>query len=845
MAVDTKSEQYVLCAALTLPEALPELMQLLTPQHFAGAQHRVIWEAVAALHETGPVGTISVIQHMHRAGTLDAGGGMSYISGLAALDLPSRAQVQQQAMYLHEQHMRRELTIAAQALELAATDPAADIFATLSQVQETASALSARLSAIALPEDMSQIHARMVDDHAPRDLVRLGLGPVDECVAVAPGNMVIVGARPAVGKTVTALVMARAIAEQGRRVAIISLEMSAEQLTARVSSSISGVDSNRITLNRVNEHERMRMANAGIAHGGWMERVHVLDLATFHARDVFGTFRRLKRMGVDVVMIDYVQMMDGDGDNGHATMAAISKAIKQAGKREGLRPIVLSQLRRRDGAEENPAISDLRECLSTETSMLYTENGMEPNSTRPMLLLSHCVTGMRHVASMNVPKRTATVFRVTTATGRYVDCTASHPVLTSSGYKPLRDITTDDSLALACGWTKDNTHEVREARFMGWMIGNGCMYGYNVPSFITRDQEVSSAFTRFVEDRFGFTPRQHKHNKSDVYQWDMTNSHTGNRTKEGNPVTAWLKAHHMWGEKAPGKKIPDWFMAEADEMSVCSLLAGLWETDGSVVMGQTPSLQYSSTSLALCNQILHLLARIGVIAHIDNGRMNATAKYPCYRIRIASMEQVARFRDRITLAGEKGMKLNGLKTDGKRSNHGDRLGRDTTLEIAAIVNPIAPRGLRVQTHGGRRLTLPRLREICRHYPSLLRQYHWLSQGLYWDPVVSIEEIGERPVFDRAVPGTNNFTVNGIVVHNSGQLEADGDIIILLGRKKGEAAIKVEVAKHKFGPVGYWVLQFDLSRQSFGPEIRISSSSLPSTPAANGQRELPPELDSPF
>lgn len=355
-------EQAVIGACLLDPMCIAGISEHLRAEHFYADQHRAIWSAVAGMAERGErIDILTVTQEMKRTGSLDSVGGAYGIVQFTN-KVASSANVETHVRILEEKHLRRELIRMAQVSLQQAAEESNDILSLLDSTSSAMADLTSGLSRGADPPTMAAVLSDMVDNRDQPLQIRLGLGPLDQCVTAGPGNMIIIGARPSVGKTVSALVIARSIAEQGHNVGLISLEMSKEQLTARVGAAISGVDSNRITVNAVNDAERLQLAQAGTAHGGWLDRIRIDDRATLHANEMFGLFARLRRRHkAEVVVIDYAQLMDASGGTGHEIMSKISKAIKQAGKREGIRPILLSQLKRRDGADENPVISDLRE----------------------------------------------------------------------------------------------------------------------------------------------------------------------------------------------------------------------------------------------------------------------------------------------------------------------------------------------------------------------------------------------------------------------------------------------------------------------------------------------------
>jgi replicative DNA helicase len=373
------------------------------------------------------------------------------------------------------------------------------------------------------------------------------------------------------------------------------------------------------------------------------------------------------------------------------------------------------------------------------------------------------------------------------------------------------------------------------------MLGNGCMYGYNVPSFITNDLTISNKFCQFIQAKFGFLTKPHAHLKSKVYQWDITKNNV--RVPNGNPVTNWLKENDLWANKAKDKHIPNWFMESCDEKSICELIQGLWETDGNIAIGQSEIISYATTSLLLANQILYLLAKIGVIACIDNGYKSKKATTPCYKITILSNDQKRRFISKIALEGYKGVKLSKLNINTTQSNALDKLNRDTTVEISKILHKNKSKQ-RVQIHGNRRLAKNNFINVLEENQKLLEKYKWIaSDSIFWDSVSSINEIGVRPVFDRSVPVSNNFVVNGIIVHNSGAIEQEADMVMFLHRLEYYGILQDEsgnstkgvanliIAKHRNGALTNINLNFNSNNVSFSNNENVYSP-IPKTQKSN-------------
>lgn len=352
-------EEAVLGAAMLERGALVQISDFLDRDHFYLEQNAVIYDAIGELHRDGVTpDPMTVVDRLKGNGTLEKAGGVAYVAKIYTR-VASSANIQSHARIIVQKFMIRSYV--ALGHRLAAIDETNDIF----EIQEAVNAAVGKVNSITAngdPLNAATLIAEMVDNRAQPLQIALGLGgELDACVSMGPGNVCVIGARPAVGKTAVALTTARNVAMSGNHVAFISLEMSAVQLTARLMSTLTGIDSNRITRNDLDDSDRERMARAAAMHGAWINRIVIDDRATLKGAECFGLFARLKKKHkCEVVIVDYLQLAEGEGQHETAKMSNLSKSMKQAAKASGVRLIELSQLKR-GTSDTKPTMSDLRE----------------------------------------------------------------------------------------------------------------------------------------------------------------------------------------------------------------------------------------------------------------------------------------------------------------------------------------------------------------------------------------------------------------------------------------------------------------------------------------------------
>ena len=203
--------------------------------------------------------------------------------------------------------------------------------------------------------------------------VPTGFEDIDEMTAgLQPADLVIVAARPSMGKTAFALNIGAHVAKGGERtVGVFSLEMAKEQLFMRLLTSEAQIDSHRFRTSRLMERDYRQLS---AALGRLTElRMHIDDTPAIGVLEMRAKARRLKvEHGLDLLIIDYIQLMQGRGrfENRTQELASISRALKQLAKELNIPVVVLSQLSRapesRGRADRRPQLSDLRESGALE-----------------------------------------------------------------------------------------------------------------------------------------------------------------------------------------------------------------------------------------------------------------------------------------------------------------------------------------------------------------------------------------------------------------------------------------------------------------------------------------------
>lgn len=379
-AVDV--EQSVLGAMLIEREAVPRAIEILRDDTFYDSRHRKIFAAMSTLFERGePVDLITLTEEMRRREEIDAVGGPYYLTELTS-KVASAANVEYHARIIAEKSIVRKLIETMTSLVGEAYDPGSDAFDLLdraegeifrisdAQLRRAASALGSVLQDTM--HRLNQIHGREGGiTGVPSGFRRLD----DMTGGWQRSDLIVLAARPSMGKTAFALSLARNAAlhrEHPTGVVIFSLEMSAQQLAQRLLTSEARVDAQSARTGRLSDSDWPRLAKAaGLLADA---PIFIDDTPGLSILELRAKCRRLKaEHNIGLVIVDYLQLMHGTGltrnANREQEIAQISRSLKSLAKELDVPVLALSQLSRAvetRGGDKRPQLSDLRESGSIE-----------------------------------------------------------------------------------------------------------------------------------------------------------------------------------------------------------------------------------------------------------------------------------------------------------------------------------------------------------------------------------------------------------------------------------------------------------------------------------------------
>ncbi|HEY9682659.1 MAG TPA: replicative DNA helicase [Oculatellaceae cyanobacterium] len=371
------AEQAVLGALLVSPDGLPRIVDILEADNFYRKAHQVIYAAMLDLFDHNePIDIVTISQYLKDEGKLENVGGRQYITDLA-LSVATTANLEYYAKVVAEKALLRNLIKAGTEI-VGSCYEETDADVALDKAEHMIFTLAQRRSMNSLVhiKDVVETSFRKIEErYENRDAlsgVPSGFYDLDAMTSGwQPSDLVILAARPSMGKTAFVLNLAQHCAvEAGLPCAIFSLEMSKEQLVQRMLCAEAKIDANRLRTGHMHTndwtHLAMAMGRLGEAP------VFIDDSAMLNALEIRAKCRRLKSemKGLGLVIIDYIQLMSGrkTTDNRVQEVSEISRSLKQLAREIHVPVIALSQLSRAVEARQNkrPMLSDLRESGSIE-----------------------------------------------------------------------------------------------------------------------------------------------------------------------------------------------------------------------------------------------------------------------------------------------------------------------------------------------------------------------------------------------------------------------------------------------------------------------------------------------
>ena len=837
-----EAEESVLGSMMLSGEAIASVVEAIKPGDFYRPAHQRIYQAILGIYGRGePVDAITTVEELKRSHALAEVGGPLYLYNLVET-VPTPASAAYYARIVADHALlRRLIEAASQIMSRAYSVP--------DDPRRAADEAEGLIYAVARQDEKDQVVTlrELVDDSMAalehiqqRESafagVPTGFVDVDTLLSgLQKGNLIVIAARPGVGKSSFVTNIARNVAvDAGQPVAMFSLEMSRFEIGMRLLCGEARVPWDKVRSGRMATEEWTRIVEA--AEDLHESPLYIVDSGNVTIVDIRAKARRMKsKHGLGLIIVDYLQLMSGHHrtENRQQEVAEISRSLKLLAKELEVPVIAVSQLNRNPESrgDKRPQLSDLRECVTGGTLVSLADGRRVPIrelvGTTPRVL---AMSGEGRIVEATSDKVWSVgrrlVFRVRLASGRVIRATGQHRLYGANGWVRVEDLVEGDRIAIARRVPEPaNPDEWPEARvaLLGQLIGDGSYLSNQPLRYTTSSEENSRLVVEAAQGEFGASVTRYA-GRGNWHQ--LLLSGNGNRWHLAG-MNLWLRELGIFGQRSHEKRVPRAVFRLSNEQ-LALFLRHLWATDGCIWVRPATSrgasrVYFASCSRGLADDVAVLLLRMGIVSRI---RSAAQGRYaPVYTVDVSGAEAQMTFLRAVGSSGERcgpARELSAVLAAVRPNTNIDTLPREVSIVMkqAAAAAGIRRKELariRGVSEGSAAFALKfsPSRTLGAEYADILHNSELRSRAssdLFWDSVVAIEADGNQEVFDLTVPGPTSWLADGIVSHNSGAIEQDSDIVMFIHREdsddptvKGKADLIV--AKHRNGPTANIPLTF--------------------------------------
>ncbi|MBX6342144.1 MAG: replicative DNA helicase, partial [Thermomicrobiaceae bacterium] len=465
-----EAEQSLLGSLMLDRDSIIRVASFLKPSDFYRSQHGLIYQAILDLYNRRePPDFVTVVDELDRRDRLAEVGGVEYLTELIN-SVPTAVHAEYYGRIVERTATLRRLIAAGTKIVAIGYDESIDLDDALDEAERAIFDVSQARTIrdfISIGEVLEQYFDKLdhIQQHRGEVIgVPTGYADLDKLTGgLQRSDLIILAARPAVGKTSFSLGIAHSAAvKHGKTVAIFSLEMSAEQLVQRLLSMETGIDSHRLRLGYIDDNEWDQISRA---FGRLAEaNIYIDDTPGISIMELRSKARRLlAEHTLDLVIVDYLQLVTGRRtDNRVQEISEISRSLKGLARELNVPVLALSQLSRavESRTDHRPLLSDLREsgCLSGDTLIMDPVTGCPRRIDRLVgatggqvwvWAIDDRLAVGAHPVSRAFPTGVKPLFEVRLESGRRIKATANHPFRTEAGWVPLAELTPGTVVASA------------------------------------------------------------------------------------------------------------------------------------------------------------------------------------------------------------------------------------------------------------------------------------------------------------------------------------------------------------------------------------------------------------
>ena len=624
---DVAAEQCVLGGMLLSKDAISDVIEVIRPADHYRPAHQLIHEAILDLYSRGePADAIMVANELTRRAEITRVGGAPYLHTLIS-SVPTAANAGYYARIVRERAILRRLVEAGTRIVQFGYAGEADVDELVDRAQAEVYAVTERrasedyhsLSEI-MPGALDEIEA-IGSRNGVLTGVPTGFADLDALTnGLHPSQMVVIAARPAMGKSTLALDFARAAAiRHSMATVLFSLEMGRNEITMRLLSAEARVPLQTMRTGQMNDDDWARLARrmSEVADAP----LFIDDSPNMSMMEIRAKCRRLKqRHDLKFVIVDYLQLMSSPKrvENRQQEVSELSRSLKLLAKELELPVVALSQLNRgsEQRTDKRPMLSDLREsgCLTAGTRILRADTGSEitlgdllASGARnvPVWSLDERLRLVPQTMTHAFPSGVKEVFRVRLASGREVEATANHPFLTLDGWRPLGDLEPGSRVAIPRQMpTPLQAQEMPEPELimLAHLLGDGS-FVRNQPIRYASTDEANLAAVTDAARHFGITAVRDFHEAARCTSLRLPAPYHLTHGRR-NPIAAWLDPMGLFGLRSHEKFIPPHIFS-LPQNQLALFLRHLWATDGSITVAKSGAVRvyYGSTSERLATGV--------------------------------------------------------------------------------------------------------------------------------------------------------------------------------------------------------------------------------------------------
>ncbi len=840
---DDQAERAVLGSILIDPSITDTIINILKPDDFYNIKNKTLYEGIIDLVQEGKIPDPIVLKnHLEKKGKLNLIGSENYITFVMSDAAPPNV-VETIANQLKEKSIARNLIQIAKNI-LIKSKEIRDVNELIEEAENQIFKLSEEKNIsdyYPLGEILKQT-LKIINELSKKETIVTGLPSgfyeLDRLTTgFHPGDLIIVAARPAMGKTSFALSILHNVSiNEHKPSAFFSLEMSKEQIAMRLLCNETRIPLRKVRSGFLTKEELEKIANKSMDMAS--APIYIDDTASLSILDLRAKARKLKReKDIQLIVIDYLQLMRSSRrvENRQQEVAEISRGLKGLAKDLNIPVIALAQLSRQAElrSDKRPQLADLREsgCLTGDTLVIDADTGkLQPiekliGKQFYTLALDKDFKLKRAFVSKVFYSGKKKVYLLKTRTGREIKASANHPFLKLDGWYRLDKLKVGDKIAvprvLRTGY-KDNISD-EEIILLAHLIGDGCILPRQPYHYTSADLENINIVAKTAEKLFKIKPRIVK--QENWYHVYLPSPYRLTKGKK-HPITIWFEKLGIKRVRSYEKEIPKVIFSLPKE-KIALLLKHIWATDSSISYRKEKSkfnisIYYSTTSKKLAYQLQHLLLKFGIVSIVkitkkENYRLS-------YNIHITGKTNQEKFLKEIGCYGKRGEiipEILQILQNTKGNPNLDVIPKEIwNLYIKQLMN-ISQRqfaeALGISYCGSTLFKYNVSREKLHKIANILNAkllYDLASSDILWDEIVEIKELGVEDVYDMTVENYHNFVANDFIVHNS--IEQDADMVMFIHRpeyyKKNptpeeEGIAEIIIAKQRNGPTGTVKLAF--------------------------------------